>query len=121
MQNTIFVPSSLRVAGFHLRQSIGKEVSNLPKSEFLKAWNSIAYLYPGLHPDGFDEEGSGWPQLLQKFAEEACHRAEKGELEECELYPCDAQWAGLTDKMSDLTVEELARRTALRLSSGEIV
>jgi NADH-quinone oxidoreductase subunit H len=28
-------------------------LERLPKPTFVRAWGAIAYLYPGLHPDGF--------------------------------------------------------------------
>ena len=56
----------------------------------LTAWHSLAYLYPGLHPDGYDEPDSGWPRRLKPFAAEAWTRAEAGELADEELYPCES-------------------------------
>ena len=66
-------------------------LERLPKPTFVRAWCSIAYLYPGLHPDGFDDADSGWPRAVKQFATEAWRRAEAGELADEELYPCDAQ------------------------------
>jgi hypothetical protein len=56
----------------------------------VRAWSSVAYLFPGLHPDGFEDADSGWPHVLKRFAAEAWRRAEAGELADEELYPCDA-------------------------------
>jgi hypothetical protein len=70
-------------------------------------------LYPGLHPDGFEDDESGWPTALKSFAEEAWRRAEAGELDDDELYPSDAQWAGLYDGMTSHTEQEAARRVKL--------
>ncbi len=73
----------------------------------------MAYLYPGLHPDGYDDSESGWPRALKRFAVEAWRRAEAGELEDEELYPSDAQWAGLYDRMKIHTSDETVRRQEL--------
>jgi hypothetical protein len=70
----------------------------------------VAYLFPGLHTDGYENEGSGWPRALKRFAAEAWRRAEAGEFSEDELYPCDAQWAGLYDQMIEREEDEIERR-----------
>ncbi len=76
-------------------------------------WCSISYLHPGLHPDGFEESGSGWTRTLKRFAAEAWRRAGNGGLADEELYPSDAQWAGLYDRMTRHTPEEIQRRQEL--------
>ena len=70
-------------------------LERLPKPTFVRAWRAIAYLYPGLHPDGYASADSGWPRVLRRFAAEAWRRADAGELADEELYACDAQWSGL--------------------------
>lgn len=110
MSACIFVPSSLREAALHLRIGLKGPAANLPKRDFVCVWNSVAYLFPGLHPDGFDEPDSGWPRVLKGFAAEAWRRAEAGEFEDEELYASDAQWAGIYDRMTKHTEEETARR-----------
>jgi hypothetical protein len=82
----------------------------MPTAEFLRAWCAIAYLYPGLHPDGHDEPDSGWPARLLPMAVEAWNRFEAAQLSEEELYPSDAQWCGLYDSMATHTEEEVERR-----------
>jgi len=47
---------------------------------------------------------------LRRFAAEAWRRAEAGELADEDLYPSDAQWVGLYDRMSGYTDEEIAHR-----------
>jgi hypothetical protein len=77
----------------------------------MQAWSSISYLYPGLHPYGYDAPDSGWPRVLKKFAAEAWSRFESGELADDELYPCEAQWCGLYDRIGRApTAEETERR-----------
>ena len=68
----------------------------LPKREFLRAWCSVAYLYPGLHPDGFWEKENGWPRALQRFAAEAWRRSKAGQLTDNELYCYQATKARVT-------------------------
>ena len=69
----------------------------------------MAYAFPGLHPDGYEDEGSGWPRELRRFAAEAWRRVQAGELSDEELYPCDAQWAGLYDRLLEREEDETER------------
>ena len=82
---------ALLAAGFaaHLEQ--------LSKPDFIRAWCASTDIYPGLHPDGYDNAESGWPRVLQRFAAEAWQRNEVGELLDEEMYPCDAAWSGIYD------------------------
>lgn len=89
------------------------------KPDFLRTWSSIAYLFPGLHPDGFEETDSSWPRVLRRFAAEAWRRAEAGELDDSELYPSDAQWSGLCDQIKNPTPDECHRRRELAVLSLE--
>ena len=91
----------------------------MSKEEFLRAWCSLAYLFPGLHPDGFDDPDSGWPRVLKRFAAEAWRRAEADELADEELYPSDSQWSGLYDRMHSHEPDEMDRRLALAADYGE--
>jgi hypothetical protein len=49
---------------------------------------------------------------------EAWRRADTGELDDNELYPSDAQWCGLYDRMTSHTDEETARRKNLAAASS---
>jgi len=80
---------------------------------------SLAYLFPGLHPDGWDDADSSWPRALRRFSAEAWRRADAGELADDELYPCDAQWSGLYDRMFPHTAQEIERRLELAAAFGE--
>lgn len=86
MKSYIYMPSSLRSAGRHLRIALTDSLERLPKLTFVRAWCAIAYLHPGLHPDGFECEDSGWPRNLKPFAAEAWRRFESGKLTDNELY-----------------------------------
>jgi hypothetical protein len=119
MKNRIYVPNTMREAGRQLRNYFASPVDGLSKIDFLRAWCSLAYLFPGLHPDGFDDEVSGWPRVLKRVAAEAWRRADAGELADDELYPCDSQWAGLYDRMTLHLPEETERRLTLASSFKE--
>lgn len=118
MKAAIHVPDSPRSAGREIRCAVAGRLDQLDKPHFVRAWCSLAYLFPGLHPDGFDDSDSGWPRTLKVFAAEAWRRADTGELAEDELYPCDAQWSGLYDRMTNHTSEETERRRRLAVSFG---
>ena len=119
MENSIFIPNCLLAAGRELRLTLKKPLKELSHEQFVRAWCSIAYLFPGLHPDGFDDVESGWPRVLRQFADEAWRRAETGELADEELYPSDAQWSGLYDRMFSHKIGEIERRLALAADYGE--
>jgi DNA (cytosine-5)-methyltransferase 1 len=99
-----------------------KELSQMEKSEFIRVWRAVAYLYPGLHPDSALDHGttieqrnvgliwgvkdaarlispyycqSGWPVALKPLAAEAWRRDSVGLLAVDELYATQAQRAGL--------------------------
>ena len=74
MKSYIYIPNSLRSAGRHLRLALTDSLERFPKPAFVRAWCAIAYLYPGLHPDGYDSADSGWPRVLRRFAAEAWRR-----------------------------------------------
>ena len=59
-----------------------------------------------------------WPRALRPFAAEAWRRAEAGELSDEELYPGDAQWAGLYDRMCEREDDETGRRFQIAADHG---
>jgi len=94
-----------------LRMAFAGPVEELSKEAFLTAWHSISYLYPGLHPDDYDDPFSGWPRALKRFAAEAWARFEAEELNDEELYPVEAAWCGIFDTMDRApTSVEIERR-----------
>jgi hypothetical protein len=119
MSTHIVIPSTLRGAGRELRRALTAPLEQLPKPDFLRAWCALAYTFPGLHPDGYEDAESGWPRALRRFAAEAWRRADAGELADEELYPCDAQWAGLYDRMHTHEDDETARRFQIAADYGE--
>lgn len=72
-----------------------------------------------MHPDGYEDTESGWPRVLKRFAAEAWRRADADELAAEELYPSDAQWGGLYDRMHTHDPDEMERRLALAADYGE--
>jgi hypothetical protein len=119
MKAITHVPNSLRSAGRELRLSLVHPLEQLPRERFVRAWSAVAYLFPGLHPDGYEAADSGWPRVLKRFAAEAWRRADAGELTDEELYPCDAQWSGIYDQIFPHTADEMERRLALAANYGE--
>jgi hypothetical protein len=115
-----YVPNSNTEAANLLRNSLRLNLAAITREEFVSVWCAIAYLFPGLHPDAFDEKSGGWPSVLLRFAEEAWRRAEVGQLSDEELYPCDAQWAGLYDRMAFHLPEEMKRRGNLAMLHGRL-
>jgi hypothetical protein len=93
----------------------------LSREQFVRVWNCVANLFPGLHPDGFEAADRGWPRVVQRFAAEAWRRVQTGELSEEELYPSDASWCGLYDRMHTHSPDEKAWRLALAADYGEAV
>lgn len=115
---TCYVPNSARAAGRELRRALARGLGATATPCLVRAWSSVAYLFPGLHPDGFGEASSGWPRVLRRFAAEIWRRFEAGEVGEAELYPSDAQWAGIYDRMLVHLPDETERRVALAASFG---
>jgi hypothetical protein len=82
----IYVPDSLRTAGDQVRLALCGSLDQLTKWDFLRAWCSIVYLFPGLQPNEFFDPKTKWPHTLRKFAGEAWRRFDAGELTDNELY-----------------------------------
>jgi len=118
MSTSIVVPNSLRQAGDVLRAALSSRLDELPQHRFVAVWSAVAYLFPGLHPDGYDDADSGWPRVLKRFAAEAWRRADAGELDENELYPCDAQWSGVYDRLGEWETNEIVHRLEIAAAYG---
>lgn len=92
-----------------------KNITQLPKAEFLSAWWAVGYLHPNLHPDAAMDNGkavsrgtrrgvsfviepiyvqSGWPVELIPIAQEARRRFDHKLLSEDEYYCSVAVMAG---------------------------
>lgn len=114
----VFVPNSPLQAGRELRMAFKSSLPELPKRQFVRTWCAIAYLFPGLHPEGFESPDNRWTCVLKRFAAEAWRRADAGELSDDELYACDSQWCGVFDRMLVHLPEETERRVTLAASFG---
>jgi hypothetical protein len=119
MKTFYYIPDSSRNAAAQLRFALAQPLETLPKPHFIRAWSSIAYLFPGLHPDSFEDAESGWPRVLRRFAADAWRRAGIGELDDAALYTSDAQWSGLCDKIKNPKPDESRRRHELAALSLE--
>ena len=93
MSDYIYIPPSKRAAERHLCGALSAKIEVLPKREFMKVYCSLAYLYPGFHPD--DIEDWDGPKSVLVIAREAWRRAAAGELSDNELYPYQATKAAL--------------------------
>lgn len=109
----------MREAGRQVRLAVAHPLEQLSHEQFVRAWSVVAYLFPGLHPDGYEDANSGWPRILKYFAAEAWRRTDSSELADEELYCCDAQWCGLYDRMHTHEPDEMERRLALAVDFGE--
>lgn len=133
--------AAMRLA-FLIQASERKVLKILPADEFRKGWHSIAFLYPGLHPDGALEHGSdishivednpvvrkieprliapyfvqsGWPVALAPIADDAWRRYEQGELSDDEFYCNEALVAGIHHRSPLLASSD--RRERCRLNA----
>lgn len=64
-----------------------KSIRTADQNTFLKGWKAVAFLYPGIHADEFDNPTGGWPDELKPVAAEAFRRADAGRMADDELYP----------------------------------
>ena len=78
------------------------DISAAGRALFLRGWYALFWLYPGLHPDGYDEDWEGEFEVYRPLAAEAFKRADAGELDDDELYPADATQSGLARERDGL-------------------
>lgn len=105
MKDLIYIPPSGRTAEKHLALAFKRPLQSLNKSEFIRAWCSLSYLYPGLHPDGYQSRGSGWPKAFRPIASEAWRRYENGEISDNEFYCYQACKARLIQEVGITALE----------------
>jgi hypothetical protein len=105
MKIQIYIPPSGRTAEKHLSTAFKRKLQTLTKIEFIRAWCSLAYLYPGLHPDGYSNRGSGWPKAFKPLAAEAWRRFQAGALTDNQLYCYQACKARLVDEFGIMPLE----------------
>ena len=58
-------------------------------------------------------------RVLNPFDTEGWRRCRPGKLEDAEMYPCDAQWAGIFDRFDSFTPEEYQRRLQIAAEHGD--
>jgi hypothetical protein len=93
MKDYIYIPHSREAAERNLQRALAKGLAEISKIDFLKAYCSVAYLYPGFHPDDWEDwEG---PAEIKPLLCEAWRRASEEELTDNELYPYQAVKAAI--------------------------
>lgn len=93
----IYIPSSGHAAWRHLSASRRRKLSYLPLRAFLRVYCSVAYLFPGFHPDdllAWKDHSDVGPVLG-----EAWRRAKGGQLADGQLYPYRATRAAIRHAM----------------------
>jgi len=117
-----------------------RAIRKISANDFKRSWYSVAFLYPGLHPDSALEHGhkiisksqdyplvrladprllapyyeqSGWPVVLMALAKEAWRRYENEEMKDDEFYCSEAQIAGMCFRNSDLADDVVRDRKFL--------
>jgi len=113
MNDLVHIPQSLRAAAKDLRMTFATNLGGLSKPAFIRVWSSVAYLFPNLHPDGYEDKESGWPKALRRIADEAYRRLEDDEMSDGEYYQSDAQWCGIYDRLKIRMPDEIQRRLEL--------
>jgi len=53
-----------------------KQLDRVKDLTLVRGYHQIFEQYPGLHPDGFDDADSGWPEELRPVCAEMWRRAE---------------------------------------------
>lgn len=95
MPSFIYIPPSERTARRHLNQALlAAGPQTLAKRDFMRAYCSLAYLYPRFHPDS-PRRQTGLTRGECRLARDAWRRYRDGELTTNELYPYQATKAGL--------------------------
>ncbi len=115
MESDSLIPTSIPNAKARIRQAAQVAPECLDDADFLKAWFAVSYSFPELHPDDYDSPESSWPDNLLPLAKEAWIRADSGKLADEFIYPSDAQWAGIFDRLENPTAIEARRRNDIHL------
>ena len=89
----VYISPSIGTAERHLRFALSTRVARLGNREFLRAYCSLAYLYPGFHLDSWDDWDG--PKHFAPLVREARRRAAAGKLTTNELYPYQASKAAI--------------------------
>jgi len=103
VRDYIYIPPSREAAEKHLRSAVRGAVRKMPKEDFLKAYCSLAYLYPGFHPDGIDDWDG--PTDVLRIAREAWRRARAEQFTDNELYPYQATRAAIVHALGKMRAQ----------------
>ena len=103
-QSYVYVPRSVRTAEKHVMKALSGQLDTLPKREFLRAYCSVAYLYPGFHPDCWAEWDG--PEHFERLVSEAWRRAGARGLTDNELYPYQAAKARIVHAKREAGLEQ---------------
>jgi hypothetical protein len=84
----------------------------------LRGYHQIFEQYPGLHPDGFDDTDSGWPEELKPVCEEMWRRTENpvSFIKPDHMYYINKAFRKL---MSDSACQHVGRRTFPKARAGQ--
>lgn len=111
----------------HLTPLIGLspgKLAELPAEQLKRAWQAIFYVFPGLHPDETEHKdivrnakicrgqpydsiatpyyaSSGWPARLVPIQKEIWRRNANQLIDELDVYPTDAQAAGIRNAQNN--------------------
>lgn len=106
------------------------------RSEFLRGWLALLFLFPELHPNNALDHGdvkaiwssaqlplpgletfearrfarSGWPVTLEEIGREAWRRRERGEISDAEFYCIEAQREGIASRLMHLAKRKAPKR-----------
>ncbi len=90
-----YSPESIQDAESHLNSSLTGPIEQLSATEFARAWSSVRFPNPCLHPGGYKAADSGWLDSLRKVEADAWRRFDTGEIGEAVRDPSVATHAGL--------------------------
>lgn len=94
MEGNLFLPQSDEIAMNCVKKALQEPLGGLSKVDFMKAYCSMVFLYPGFHPDSMDDWDG--PREILGLGREALRRAKRGEIDDSEFYPYEIVVSRLT-------------------------
>ncbi len=92
----VYIPFCEHEARRNIDATLDRSLEQMGKTEFLRAYCSVAYLHPDFHPD--DWKGWKGPQGARRIVAEVWRRAQADELGDNEIYPWQATKAAVIHK-----------------------